>query len=393
MKKLTFLSIIFLVINFQAFATTSSNFINNQFLHKPLLSHPKLINFTTGFTYSSANKAFDAQGKQVSYLQQYGAEDMLKRFTDASLKRTDTTSFGSGFLTGKVASKQLKTAWSYNFNTHWNIEYNMTIQDATIKNIAAQFEQDASTLTLAQKTYLEQLNKKLPSTFHQFGFSEAQILGSFSHTFDNFANLDFVDLTIRSGIILPSQYETTTHSLFAAPLSSNTSFRYPLYINTSIGVLDWLTLGYFGNIIVSQTTQSTFPINHTNTNNHLLISESYFTRYKPGTIFSTGIYLEADHLIDMVSCAIGYTYTQQSKSSFTPTNKNLFPQLEANKPATMNKWSKGTIHLQLEIDFATKEKPNAPLIKLSYCKTIKGRLAAQSSSWTGSFGLQFCYNF
>lgn len=383
---------IVLIIAPQMISPIANQHISISNIIKPEQSQPKLTVFTNKVTFGKASHAFDKQGNKVTYLQQYGSEDMLKQFTDESLSLENTDSFGKGLLEGSYSFKQVETSWSYNFSRHWRFEAHTTIQDASIEDIRITLQQK-DPLTADQTAYLKKLKNKLPNSWNKFGFSELQLLGVFNHTFENFKHLDFIDLTIKTGFTTPEWTESSSTTLFASPAKKNTHFGYPVSIQSSLGVLDWLTLGCHASAVIYQESQAQVHLQSHATENNLLISQIGTARIHQGPLISTGLFLEADHIAELVSLSLGYTYLYHGENSISPLALEKFPTAYANKPTTLKAWSMSVITLQFEIDFATQDNPNAPIFTLSYSLPIQGKYSAKTSLWTGSCGLQFCYNF
>ncbi len=84
-----------------------SQYKPDSFIQKPYFVQDDFTNISSSFSGGFASQAFNKNGKKVPYLQQFGSEDFLKRFTDSSLAHDDTQSFGQGQLTGEFHVREI----------------------------------------------------------------------------------------------------------------------------------------------------------------------------------------------------------------------------------------------------------------------------------------------
>ena len=153
-KKITAIFYCCIIIN-QLFQTiTASQYAPNIFFSKPSKDVANQSNFSIGFSAGFANKAFNANGETVPFLQQYGTEDFLNRFIEPSLGPDNLTSAGLGHISGKYHFKQFRFIYEQNIHHKLLFGAEISLQDLSITNITPEFISSEYPLSDNQITYL-----------------------------------------------------------------------------------------------------------------------------------------------------------------------------------------------------------------------------------------------
>lgn len=370
-----------------------SQYAPDSFFQKPYFNQKLFTNVSTIFSGGYADQAFNQESQKVPFLQQFGNEDFLQKFIDPTINRNDMTSLGQGQLSGNFQYRQFIASCYKNIFHDLFIEAATVIQDITVDKITANFTESSTPLTDEQIAYLAQLQKILPTSINRSGMFTTAFYIGYNTTFTHFKHLDFVDILIKTGFASPESMHDTNNSIIQYPFNPNFNFGYPCIGAVSIGLLDWMTLGWNGTVEPFQSAMKNIAINNTNSHNQLLIPESSMALIKRGPLFSTSVYLEADHVISGVSGTVGYTYTKSLDFTIQPLNTVQYPATRANYSTLFDAWSMGSFYFEVDVDFADESKPNAPVIGLFCVIPITGQLCPKSNIFGGSCNLQISYAF
>lgn len=372
---------------------TVSQYKPDSFLQKPSFSQDYFTNISCIFSGGSATQAYNNNGEKVPCLQQFGTENLLKKFTDSSISTTSVESFGQGELTGEFHVQELIVSCYKNMTHGLFIEGATTVQNLLLNSISIDFISTPIKLTDEQIDYLQSLQGKIPLSMSKSGMFTTACYAGYNKTFSNFTHLDFIDFIIKAGFTSPQVMSNNNTSLLQFPFVGNMNFGYPIVVAASLGVLDWLTIGCNGSITPWQSTTKTISMNNSRSRNNLLIPQSGIANIQRGPLITTGVYLEADHLYQGLSSTIAYCYTKNYAQKITPIDQLQFPINITNESNLLDTWSLGSFYIQFDVDFACETRASAPILTIFCNIPVAGHLCPKTNIFGGSCSLQLSYIF
>lgn len=141
--------------------------------------------------------------------------------------------------------------------------------------------------------------------------------------FNKNLDLDFVDVTVETGVLLPpSAHRRTGFGLLSK-------------MAAALGFFDWLTLGIEADV-------------------------ASFLDTLGGTQYNIGYFLKADHLVRGLSFTLGYSYSRQEPMYYIWHNLIL------------DRWDMNTFHLSLAYDLACEKYPGLPHFEFFYNRLLNG---------------------
>ena len=372
---------------------TVSQYKPDSFFQTPYFNENDYTNISAIFSGGFASQAYNQQSQKVPYLQQFGTENLLKKFVDQTLPYNDLTSFGQGLLDGNFHVREMILSCYKNMNQGFFIESAVVIQDLFINSITVQYAPSNLPLTDDQITYLQDLQQKLPISLGQSGMFTATVYAGYSKSFVDFTHIDFIDLTIKTGFMAPQAMTNNNNCFLQMPFYGNMNFGYPVIATASLGVLDWITVGCNGSIVPWQTTTKTIPLHNLTSNNTLLGMQPGLAKIARRPLFVASLYFQADHFHQGASAIIGYSYTKNFAYKINPLNSINFPDQLVNESPLTDSWSFGSLYLQFDIDFATHCKPNSPVVTIFCNIPIAGRICSKTTIFGSGCNLQISYKF
>lgn len=184
----------------------------------------------------------------------------------------------------------------------------------------------------------------------------------------NTTYLDYIDATLQTGLLCPTSKKYFGSETTKAPYGYNKDWGMPLSLDSSIGYLDWVTLGLHLDAILFFKKKT----------------------YKTGTIGCVSTYLKADHLNDLLNLTIGYSYVYKREDKFYGINGE---QCYKNLTFFESPWSMHTLNFLAEFDFTYNENYIAPKIGIFFNKVLSGRRILLTNIKGGSIGLEFAWKF
>lgn len=157
--------------------------------------------------------------------------------------------------------------------------------------------------------------------------------------YEDTEKLDFIDITLESGIILPTAKNAQSKGIL-------------FHGACSLGLYDWLTWGIDADIIT-------------------------FFDHKNGRLWDVAWYAKADHIIRGFSFLFGHSHSNQT-TTLVPWSCETLPF-----------WSMDTFHFIIEYDTASYSCTYAPRIEFFYNHILNGKNIIHNSI----FGLQIGTDF
>lgn len=370
-----------------------SQYKPDSYFQKPYFAQDYFADFSCTYSGGFANSAYNSKSNKVAYLEQFGTEDLLKKFIDPTLNANNIENIGQGNLSGNFHVREIIISCYKNMQRGFFIEAATVLQDLFIDSIKLKLATTSLPETDDQTKYLEKFQQKLPATIDQAGMFTTALYAGFHKTFHDFKHIDFIDLQIKAGMMSPQAMSKTNQTILQFPFIENVNFGYPIILTTSIGMLDWITIGYNGAFIPWQSAMTTIAINNTTSQNTLLLSQSHLAMIKRGPLFTTALYFEADHFHQNLSTLVAYCYTRNSAYKITPIDQINLEENLINQSALLQAWSLGSFYIEFSVDFACEAKPNAPIISVFCNIPISGTLCPQTNIFGGACSLQVSYNF
>ncbi len=189
---------------------SSTSYKTDSFIYKPQFSKDYFVFAPYIFSSSYADHAFNEHGEKVPFLQQFGKQPLLKRFTDSSISNDE--SMGYGLYSGQLHIQEINISCIKNMQHGFFLQAGTVIQNTTIDTISISFDTQDTSLSAEQINYLEQFHHKIPTKINRSGMLTSGLYTGYATTFYNFENIDFIDITTKFGITSPESMHTINHS-------------------------------------------------------------------------------------------------------------------------------------------------------------------------------------
>jgi hypothetical protein len=227
--------------------------------------------------------------------------------------------------------------------------------------------QDAASCTELSTDTLRQAGLIIPPhSTKSTGFGDLTLHGGYTHSYQDNKKLDFIDTTVRAGILIPTSPHIGPGNIFELPHGYNGHWGFPLAGDIAFGAFEWLTLAAHGAIMFFAASASA----------------------NRNPLFEVGALVKADHVVRGFSCTLGYSYTQQ-----LPTNAKAHHNSLGCHSNVENGFTFHTLHIVLELDCILEEYAIGPRIALLYNHSLGGENIFDTSTLGGRFGIDVAWDF
>lgn len=200
----------------------------------------------------------------------------------------------------------------------------------------------------------------------------------YSYSYQNTTHLDFIDGTIRVGLLLPTSPITPISTIFwTIPIGYNGSIGIPLSGDVSCGAYEWLTMAIHIGVMPLIPTSSKVNIQCS----PCAIGEP--RSFLNAIICYVGMFIKADHIMRGISGTLGYSYTQRT----TYSDKNIQSRL-----ISMD-FAMHTLHVILEYDCLRQEYWFGPRVALLYNHILAGHSIIHTDMIYGQWGFELSWQF
>ena len=203
--------------------------------------------------------------------------------------------------------------------------------------------------------FLEQFNIHTCNT-DEGGLSDSTLFLGWSYSYEDTCYLDFIDTTIKTGVLFPTGKERDRDQLFSIPFGYDGFYAVPLSWDITFGAFDWMTFGFHtDSLFFFKKTQCLRMRTPDEALTGTIVLGKGLAEVKPGIVWRMGTYFKADHFFGGLSFLLAFAYEQKNKSIVTPCDTEQFNACHVTNDPRFDKWARSLVHLQLEYDFAKED--------------------------------------
>jgi hypothetical protein len=206
------------------------------------------------------------------------------------------------------------------------------------------------------------------------GIGDCIVHIGYTYSYQNTSYLDFIDGTLRLGILLPTSGHTVaSQGVLPIVIGYNGLTGFPISADISCGAYQWLTGALHAAIM---------PLIDIQSNKHIRTKTGKkITKNIPNVsfLYAIGFLIKADHIMRGISGTLGYSYIQQA---IDPCANNI-----------IHSFTIHTLHIQIEYDLLRQEYWLGPRISLLYNYILSGTSIIQTNMLYGQCALDIAWDF
>lgn len=229
-------------------------------------------------------------------------------------------------------------------------------------------------------------------------FGDAMYLAGWTYNNDSVEYLDFLDVTIKAGVSIPTARQVNTTKAFSLTSGNNGHVGIPVSFDMALGMYEWFTWGmHVGGQFFLKCDGNFRMKTYTGQNGFIKLAQGP-AREDLGNIWNIGSYLKADHIAGGFSLAVGYNYSAQETTTLSPYNTTsgdtqIFTSSIVNTDDMLKKWRMHAISIMADYDFAEEGKSWNPKIGVFYNQPVAGKRIFNTKTFGGNAGLNITWNF
>lgn len=228
---------------------------------------------------------------------------------------------------------------------------------------------------------------------NETGIGDICLYGGWTRNYQETTTLDYIDLTIKAGVLIPSGKTRDEDKLFSLPLGYNGHLGVPISADLSFGMYEWLTLGGHVDAIFFMSKNRDIRMKTALRQSGLIKLAKGEAKVGKGTVWTGGTYLKADHFIANFSLTFAYSFASSNADTLSPCNTVIFDPTIVNSDQFYQGWKMHTLHLLVDYDFNREGRMFGPRIGIFYNAQISGERIFKTNMVGGIFGLDIVYDF
>lgn len=209
--------------------------------------------------------------------------------------------------------------------------------------------------------------------------------------------LDFVDTTIKTGVLLGTGTTKNEDLVFDISTGYDKHLGIPLTCDMSLGLYEWFTGGIHAGVIGFLDRTKDVRMKTDIAQSGMIKLAKGRACVSLGPIWDVGLYSKIDHIRDIVSIMLGYTFVHKACDTLCPLScdgtPTIFdPQIVNTDPA-YGGWQMNTMHFLLELDFTKEDRRVGPRIGFIFNANAGGKRVFKNNTVGGYVGLDvaWCY--
>jgi len=233
-----------------------------------------------------------------------------------------------------------------------------------------------------------------PGDYSHSGVGDIVINGGWTMNKEDVCDsIDFLDVTLKVGVNVPSGFKQNTDYVASIAAGYNKHVGIPVSFNAALGFFEWVTLGaHVGGTFFVNKTQTLRMQTSTAQNGWIKLGLGE-AKSDMGNIFEAGAYIKADHVMKGFSLGFGYLFGRQSKTTLTPVDLVKFPSAVVNNDSMLAGWNSHAISVQADYDFAKEGRRFNPNIGIFYSQPVAGKRIFRTMTGGGYAGVNVAWDF
>jgi len=253
-------------------------------------------------------------------------------------------------------------------------------------------------------TILSEFNLSAGST-RSNGAGDTTVLLGWTCNYENTEILDFVDVSLRLGILFPTGTIANPAQAFSLPTGYNGHLGIPITFDMALGTYDWLSVGLHLGVLSFIDKTSTIRVKTSNQQQGLIKLQTVTAPIAQGLLWDAVGYIKADHVCAGLSALFGFTYTNKEPSFIKLDERDCCPAQVIDPCFTLNScidacdltygsWKMGTLHFMAEYDFyRTCPESVTPRLGVFYNLPVGGKRIFMTGIGGGSAGIDIALSF
>lgn len=228
--------------------------------------------------------------------------------------------------------------------------------------------------------------------YNETNVGDLSILLGYAINYYDTEILDYIDATIKLGVLFPTSPERDLKNIFALPLGYEGHWGFPIIFDFAIGAYEWLTFGTHLQTTIFADHTREMRLKTGGAQNGIIKLARGCAKEDRGLLWHAALYLKADHVVRGMSFFFGYSFAKQTRRNLTVQTPSIDTYI-ANTDRELDGWKMHTLHYVFEFDFAGESSRACPRVALFIDQHVGGKQIFKTTMFGGSFGIDFTWKF
>ncbi len=230
-------------------------------------------------------------------------------------------------------------------------------------------------------------------SYTKSGLGDIAAVVGWTHSFQDTKVLDFVDTTIRFGVVIPSGEEANPDRLFSISFGYDKHTAALIDGSFAFGVYEWLSIGSYFDVLVFGSKTRCVRVKTGLQQSGIIKLAKTEASVEKGPLWQVGAYIKADHFARGLSLLFGYSFASKNSDCITPCDTEKFCPSIINSDQMIQGWKMHTINMKAEYDFAREGKMFGPRVAFYYNRPVGGKRYFTTGIIGGEAGLEIAWDF
>ncbi len=373
----------------------ASQYGPNTMFQMPYEADEYIGNFTGTFCTGKTDKSYDSSGQVVSFLKNYGQENILLNFIDPLTDHDNLEKIGTIDFSGQLDFACLNLSYYKNIMHHMFIGLGTIVQNLNVYILNSNIEL-TRTLTTHQEHLLDIFEAKIPSVLNTSGILSAYFELGYNRKFTELKSIDWLQVFLRGALLTPQWAQGGQLNLLQFPFTGNLTFGYQVIATVAMNLTEHMNFGIYGTVNSFQSKVIETPYNEHIVSNQLLINKKTLSKYTPGTVYNGVVYWQFDNFTQNFTLTTGLSFMYGTARKSKPVNQNSYhiihiPDVNVRLNDSLRSWNINALFFEVDYNFLTKENPQGPCLSFFFNMPISGYNYPKVNAIGGEFGLSFNY--
>jgi hypothetical protein len=404
MREFLYICIVSLLVMPLAYSFNRSLFFRtSSFWDEPRFEKPFLTSFDIQLLGGSNHKGHNSHGTKTNVFSIYGPENIDLLSTLSGKKVVGLPDKPKSILfQGIVDVFEADLNVIQNFNDGFFLHFHLPV--LLVRTLPSGYHevehrryrhyQPAWQMTLSSLTPLLDEFGLSACGVRQGGLSDSTLFVGWTHSFDMTQYFDFIDTTVKTGILIPSGKKKNENLIFDIPYGYNGHWAVPFSWDISLGAFEWFTWGFHSDCLFFFEKRQCVRMKTCEECVTGLITQSKGSaEIEPGIVWRLGTYFKADHVYKGLSLVLAFSYEQANKTNVIPHDKRMFNKHHVNLDPRFEKWSRSIVHMGIEYDFTSERKQRGTRLGLFYDHQMTGLRVFDVNTPGGYVGIDVNWSF
>lgn len=225
------------------------------------------------------------------------------------------------------------------------------------------------------------------------GIGDTTTLLGWSYNYEETEAVDYLDFTLRVGVLAPTGKKRNPFIIFSLPNGYNGHIGVPVSASCAVGYFEWLTIGaHFGGMMFVRKNDCELVHTSPLQNGWIKLLQENVTNHE-GTIWEIAAYLKADHFARGASFLAGYNFATQGRTELKSCDDTFITNQIINSDSTLSGWKMHTVNLYFEYDFSYEDRAIGPRLGIFYNIQVSGRNIFKTNMAGAFFGFDLAWCF